>query len=123
MTTGPLAQQPGGCVSKLGGEQLMGDVIALLTGLPNWSELLIVAIIGLLLFGKRLPDVARSMGKAVVEFKKGVKDIKNDVETGARVDTERRLDAPATPPLPSSPPEPVEPEVKSKPQESVNSGD
>jgi len=43
-------------------------------------ELLIVAGIMLLLFGKRLPGVMRSLGKSIVEFKKGVKGIEDDVE-------------------------------------------
>jgi len=38
-------------------------------------ELLIVGIIALLLFGNRLPEVARSLGKGMLEFKKGLKDI------------------------------------------------
>jgi len=47
---------------------------------PSGWELLVVLIIALLLFGKRLPDVARSLGKGIVEFKKGVKGIEDDVE-------------------------------------------
>ena len=46
-------------------------------GLP---ELLIVGIIALLLFGKRLPEVARSLGKGIVEFKKGVRGIEDEVD-------------------------------------------
>lgn len=42
-------------------------------------ELLIVGIIALLLFGKRLPEVARSLGKGITEFKKGVAGIEDDV--------------------------------------------
>ena len=40
-------------------------------GLGPW-ELMIFALIVLLLFGNRLPGVMRSLGKGVVEFKKGV---------------------------------------------------
>jgi TatA/E family protein of Tat protein translocase len=39
------------------------------------QELLIVAVIALLLFGKRLPEVARSLGKGIVEFKKGINGV------------------------------------------------
>ena len=43
-------------------------------GLPGGVEIVIVAGIFLLLFGKRLPSVMRSLGSSVVEFKKGVND-------------------------------------------------
>ena len=43
-------------------------------------ELLIVAAILLLLFGNRLPSVMRSMGRGVIEFKKGVQGIEDDIE-------------------------------------------
>src|SRR3990172_5527940 len=44
------------------------------------QEMIIVGIIALLLFGKRLPEVARSLGKGIVEFKKGVQGIEDDVD-------------------------------------------
>jgi sec-independent protein translocase protein TatA len=43
-------------------------------------EIAIVAIVILLVFGKRLPGAMRSLGRSVVEFKKGVKD--TDSEEG-----------------------------------------
>lgn len=46
---------------------------------PSFPELMVIMIIALLLFGKRLPDVARSLGKGVVEFKKGLKGVEDDV--------------------------------------------
>lgn len=45
---------------------------------PGLPELVIFGFIVLLLFGKRLPDVMRSMGKSIVEFKKGA----NEAESG-----------------------------------------
>jgi len=42
-------------------------------------ELIIIAVIVLLLFGKRLPQVMRSLGSSITEFKKGVKGIEDDV--------------------------------------------
>lgn len=47
---------------------------------PGPMEMMIFAGIALLLFGKRLPEVARSMGKGIVEFKKGVSGIEDDVD-------------------------------------------
>lgn len=45
-------------------------------------EMLFLAFIALLLFGKKLPEVARSMGKGIVEFKKGMNGIEDDIRTG-----------------------------------------
>ena len=49
-------------------------------GLPGGSEIIIIGIIALLLFGARLPKVARSMGKSIVEFKKGIKNVQDDID-------------------------------------------
>lgn len=46
---------------------------------PGPFELMIIGVIALLLFGKRLPEVARSLGKGIVEFKKGVRGIEDEV--------------------------------------------
>jgi sec-independent protein translocase protein TatA len=46
---------------------------------PGPMELLIIGIIAVLLFGKRLPEVGRSLGKGIVEFKKGVRGIEDEV--------------------------------------------
>lgn len=44
-------------------------------------ELVIVGVIAVLLFGKRLPEVGRSLGKSIVEFKKGLNEIKGEVDS------------------------------------------
>ena len=49
-------------------------------GMPGPVELLIILAIGLLIFGRRLPEVGRSLGKSIVEFKRGVRDIQNEIE-------------------------------------------
>jgi sec-independent protein translocase protein TatA len=41
---------------------------------------LIILIVMLLLFGKRLPEVGKSLGKGIVEFKKGLKEVDTQVE-------------------------------------------
>jgi sec-independent protein translocase protein TatA len=42
----------------------------------NW---LVIGLVALLLFGKRLPEVGRSLGKGIIEFKKGLAGIEEDV--------------------------------------------
>jgi sec-independent protein translocase protein TatA len=43
-------------------------------------EMMIILVIAVLLFGKRLPEVGRSLGKGIVEFKKGVRGVEDEVE-------------------------------------------
>lgn len=49
-------------------------------GMPGGIEWIIILVVALLIFGRRLPEVMRSMGKGIVEFKKGIKGIENEVE-------------------------------------------
>lgn len=51
-------------------------------GLP---EYLVIGVIMLLLFGKRLPEVGKSLGKGIVEFKKGLKGVDDDIEQRSNV--------------------------------------
>ncbi|MEZ6054773.1 MAG: twin-arginine translocase TatA/TatE family subunit [Planctomycetaceae bacterium] len=57
---------------------------------PGPMELIIIGMIALLLFGKRLPEVARSLGKGIVEFKKGVSGIEDEVRSAANTSSSYR---------------------------------
>jgi sec-independent protein translocase protein TatA len=46
--------------------------------------LLIIGVIAILLYGERLPEVARSFGKQFMEFKRSVQGIREDFEQAAR---------------------------------------
>jgi sec-independent protein translocase protein TatA len=46
-------------------------------------EIIVILVIGLLIFGRRLPEVGRSVGRSIVEFKKGVRGIDDDLDTEA----------------------------------------
>jgi sec-independent protein translocase protein TatA len=42
-------------------------------------HMLVIGLLALLLFGKRLPDVGRSLGKGISEFKKGLRDVQDEL--------------------------------------------
>lgn len=48
--------------------------------LPSGAEWIVILVIAVLIFGRRLPEIARSLGKSLTEFKKGIKDIEKDVK-------------------------------------------
>lgn len=47
-------------------------------------QLLVVLVIALLLFGTRLPSIARAFGQSITEFKKGVKEVEDHSEDPPR---------------------------------------
>lgn len=49
--------------------------------LPNLGpmEMMIIMGIAVLMFGKRLPEVGRSLGKGIVEFKKGLQGVEEEL--------------------------------------------
>lgn len=53
-------------------------------------HIIILLIIGILLFGKRLPEVGRSLGKGIVEFKKGLKGLEDDVSDSSSAPSDAR---------------------------------
>ncbi|MDR2117397.1 MAG: twin-arginine translocase TatA/TatE family subunit [Planctomycetaceae bacterium] len=48
-----------------------------------------LAIVAFLLFGNRLPSVMRSLGRSVVEFKKGVAGIEDELDEAVRTADEK----------------------------------
>ena len=53
-------------------------MIAYLAFLPGPTELWVILLIALLLFGHRIPGMARSLGSGITEFKKGLKGEEDD---------------------------------------------
>lgn len=71
-------------------------VLGFLGPIGSW-EMVVILIIAVLLFGKRLPEVGRSLGKGLTEFKKGVKGIEDEVRnvtsTSTSTTSSRRYNA------------------------------
>ena len=56
-------------------------------GLP---ELIIILVVALIVFGpKKLPDLARSLGKGMAEFRKATDDFKSTIDNDLKVDLDR----------------------------------
>lgn len=49
-------------------------------GMPGPFEMLIIAGVGLLFFGRRLPEVGKGLAKGIVEFKKGLREVTDDID-------------------------------------------
>ena len=62
--------------------------------MPGPLEWAVIGVFALLIFGRRLPDVARSVGKSIVEFKRGMRDVKDDIDTQARMESSRPSELP-----------------------------
>ena len=63
------------------------SILPILAWFPGTAELIVIGVLGLLIFGRRLPDVARSVGKSIVEFKRGMRDVKDDIDLSSRLDS------------------------------------
>ena len=46
----------------------------------GWPELIVLGLVGILIFGKRLPEVGKSIGRGIVEFKKGLAGIDEQLD-------------------------------------------
>jgi TatA/E family protein of Tat protein translocase len=74
-------------------------------GMP---ELIIILVIALIIFGPRkLPELGRSLGRSINEFKKASNELRSTLEEEIRIEDQRERTtaaAPATPPAATPPP-------------------
>ena len=77
--------------------------LAFIEGFGSPLHWIIVAFVCLLIFGRRLPEVGRSLGKGITEFKKGLKDAGESVSGHAQDpyqqdQPQQQMSAPQRPP-------------------------
>ena len=54
------------------------NMMAFLNNLAG-PDLIVIGLVALLIFGKRLPEVGRSLGKGIMEFKKGLSEAEQEI--------------------------------------------
>ena len=71
---------------------------------PSHWEILVIFLVVLLLFGaKRIPEMAKGMGKGIREFRSAVKDVQEEVDIAGRNDSRPNIPPASTAP-PAAPP-------------------
>lgn len=71
---------------------------------PSHWELLVIGLVVLLLFGaKRIPEMAKGLGKGIREFRSAVKDVKSEVDMAGRDDARPSTIPPSTAPPSTAP--------------------
>lgn len=60
-----------------------GIMTTIAFGMPGPFEWVLIAGLGLLIFGRRLPEVGRSLGRSIVEFKKGIHGIEDELDNAS----------------------------------------
>lgn len=79
-------------------------------GMP---ELIIILIVALLIFGNRLPEVARKVGMGISEFKRGVQEASDEVKREIEKAPDAHPTAPPVPAAPAAPPQAAAPDAAS----------
>lgn len=69
-------------------------------GFPGGYEWLVLLILGLLIFGRRLPEVGRSLGRGIVEFKKGIRGLEEEIDEESNKPAKRISDSTSRQELP-----------------------
>lgn len=64
---------------------MLNSILAI--GMPGGWELVIIVLVIILLFGaKKIPELAKGLGKGIREFKDATKDIKSEINEGIKED-------------------------------------
>ena len=59
----------------------------------GYGEIILIALVILLLFGaKRLPELAKSVGKSVKSFKSGLNEVEKEIKDSTEESSEKKKD-------------------------------
>jgi sec-independent protein translocase protein TatA len=65
----------------------------------GFGELLVIALFILIFFGpKKIPDIARSLGKAIREFRKAMQDVQSEFQSVTGIDIDSEISSPSAQP-------------------------
>lgn len=62
----------------------------------GYTELFFIAVIAVLLFGKKLPEVARSIGKGYGKFKQSLSDVQKNLDVNEHLKVEESSSGPSS---------------------------
>lgn len=60
-------------------------------GLGGWEIALLIFVVLLLFGAKRIPELARGLGRGIREFKDATNDIRNEIDEGVNSDPKKRM--------------------------------
>lgn len=70
-------------------QKQMKSLLAL--GMPGGWEWVIIILVVLIFFGaKKIPELARGLGRGIREFKDATKEIKKDIDDSAKLEDEKK---------------------------------
>jgi sec-independent protein translocase protein TatA len=89
-------------------------------GMP---EMLVILVIALIIFGPRkLPELGKSLGKSLAEFKRASNDLRNTLEEEIKVEEQQNVKRTAPPAIPAAPAAPVAPVAEEQTTPRVDHG-
>jgi len=75
----------------------------------GFPELIIIFVVALLIFGpKKLPELGRSLGKSINEFKRASNDLRNTLDEEIKQDQQKTMASPTSTPPPPTPVSPTD---------------
>ncbi len=95
----------------------------LLASFLSPMDMAIIAVLAVLLFGDRLPQVMRALGQGMTEFKKGMREIESQIESATQYSDPRTEEPPThdAPAVPQFQPPLAEPQAENKSSETSGS--